>query len=137
MKINIKSTGLDLTPSLVAYIEEKVGSLDHFISDKGEHDGEMRSHETVEAFVEVARTTKHHRQGEVFRAEINVKVGGKLFRTEEDEWDVRLAVDAARDEMKRELVKQKELRETKVKRGARSLRKSRSLSPLARFRGKE
>lgn len=134
MKIDIKSMGLDLTPALKEYIEEKVGSLDHFISDKRRSGPEARSHASVEAFVEIARTTKHQRQGEVFRAEVNLRIGGVMLRAQNQDWDIRIAVDAVREELKNELLKEKGIFESKFKRGARLLKRVRSLSPLAWFR---
>ncbi|MBI3685479.1 HPF/RaiA family ribosome-associated protein [Candidatus Azambacteria bacterium] len=146
MKIDIKSTNLDLTSPIKEYVEEKIGSLDRFIP---KHDGNPRTqraeqssydgdselrHETVEAFVEIARTTKHHRQGDVFRAEVNLKIGGKILRAQKQDWDIRVAIDGVKEELKMELQKEKGISESKFKRGARILKRLRSISPLAWFR---
>lgn len=134
MKIDIKSTQLEVTPALAQFIEEKIGSLDRFIPAQKDGGTEARSHQAVEAFVEIARTTKHHRQGDVFRAEVNLKIGGKVIRAQAQDWDIRVAIDAAREELKMELQKEKGISESKFKRGARMLKRLRSLSPLAWFR---
>ncbi len=94
----------------------------------------MRSHPAVEAFVEIARTTKHHRHGDVFRAEVNIKIGGKILRAQMQGGDIRVAIDGAREELKMELQKEKGISESKFKRGARILKRLRSISPLAWFK---
>jgi len=136
MKIDIKATNLEITPALVEFIDEKIGSLNKFIrgSNKG-GDGEQGTY-LVEAFVEVARDTNHHKHGEVFRAEVNLKIGGRVLRAERREWDVRVAIDGVREELKIILEKEQGRLESKFKRGARSLKKLISISPLARFRRK-
>ena len=137
MKIDIKSTNLDLTPSITQFIEEKIGSLDHFVQKWADGETGARSHAPVEAFVEIARTTKHHRHGDVFRAEVNLRIGGKMIRAEKEDWDIRVAIDAVREELKAELQKEKGILEAKFKRGARILKRLQAISPLAWFRKEE
>ena len=135
MKIDIKSTHLDLTGAIREYIEEKIGSLDKFTHVFARNDtvGGF-GHEAVEAFVEIARTTKHHKQGPVFRAEVNLKIGGKVLGAAKEDWDVRIAIDAVREELKMELQKAKGIHESKFKRGARIFKRLSSISPLAWFK---
>jgi len=101
MTINIKATNLDLTPSICEYIEEKIGSLDKFL-ERFEKRGE------IEIFVEIARTTKHHKSGEVFRAEATFSVGKKVFRAEDLNEDIRMAIDEIRNKLQQEIKKYKE-----------------------------
>ncbi|MEK7624615.1 MAG: ribosome-associated translation inhibitor RaiA [Patescibacteria group bacterium] len=102
MKINIKASNLDLTPALNQYIEEKVGSLSKFLK-KYEMEGDLN------AQVEVARTTRHHHQGDVFRAEINLTLPKKVLRGVAEKNDIRIAIDEVKNELQREIVKYKEL----------------------------
>jgi len=104
MKINIKSTDLDLTPALKEYIEEKIGSLAKFLR-RWDPEG------VVEVYVEVGRTTKHHHKGNVFRAEADLRVPGRVLRAEDEDWDIRAAVDRVKDKLKREVEKYKETHE--------------------------
>ena len=101
MNITIKATGLDLTPALKEFIEEKVGALQKLVAKFDEND-------SVLAAVEVSRTTKHHYKGDVFRAEINLELPHKMLRCEDNDSDIRVAIDRARDVLKREIVKYKE-----------------------------
>ena len=102
MKINIKASNLDLTPALNEYLEEKIGSLSKFLK-KYEMEGE------VLAQVEVARTTKHHHQGDVFRAEVNLTLPKKVLRGVAEKEDIRTAIDEVKSELQREIVKYKGL----------------------------
>ena len=99
MKIIIKTTNLDLTDSINEYIETKLWSLNKFI-DKLDVEG------VAQANVEIARTTKHHHKGDIYRCEINLVLPGKkMLRTEAEQWDIRVAIDQAKDELQREIKK--------------------------------
>jgi len=100
MRIIIKATGIDLTPPLKLYTEEKIGAIEKFVQRWDLEGG-------VEVRVEVGRTTRHHQKGEVFRAEANLRLPGKVLRAEETDFDVRVAIDRVRDKLKREIAKYK------------------------------
>lgn len=135
MKIDIKSTHLELTPAINQYIEDKIGSLDKFSNAFSRNDVEGGyGHEAVEAHVEIARTTAHHKNGPVYKAEVNLKIRGKILRAVKEDWDIRVAIDAVKEELKSELQKEKGIQESKFKRGARLLKRVRSISPLAWFK---
>lgn len=133
MKINIKATNLDLTPAITAYIEEKINSLEKFISGDVLKEWDEHNQAAVEAEVEIARSTNHHRQGDVYRAEVNLKVPGRLLRAEAEQWDMRVAIDQIKDELQIELKKYKSKQETEYRKGSRFIKKIFSLSPLAWF----
>lgn len=137
MKINIKATNLDLTPAITVYIEEKINSLEKFISGEDLKAWDERNQAAVEADVEIARTTDHHRQGDIYRAEVNIKVPGRVIRAEAQEWDVRVAIDKVKDELQIELKKYKNKQETEYRDGSRFLKKMMSISPLAWFKGEK
>lgn len=101
MKLTLKGTNLELTPSIRTFIEDKIGSLDKFIK-KYEALGE------VKAEVEIARTTKHHRKGNIFYAEVNLHLPKKTLRAEFEGTDVRSTIDKVKDKLKSEIGKYKE-----------------------------
>lgn len=101
MKIIIKATNLDLTEPLKVYIEEKLESLNRFL--------QAIDADVVRARVEVARSTRHHRSGNVYHVDINLDLPGKVLRAEEDSEDIRVAIDAVKDKLKREIEKYKKL----------------------------
>ena len=101
MKINLKFTNLDPSPAIAEYVRSKFSSLDKLV-EKFDAEG------AVLADVEIARTTKHHHKGPVFRAEINLQLPKKIIRAEHEDWDVRVAIDQMRHKLQREIVKYKE-----------------------------
>ena len=103
MRIRINSVGLELTPAIREYIEIKIGSLSRFLK-KFESKGE------VEVFVEIARTTKHHHQGDIFCAEASFSLGKKVFWVEDLDENIRMAIDKMKDKLRQEINKYKEMK---------------------------
>ena len=101
MKINIESTGLELTPSIKTYIEKKLTPLGRIIK-RFEAKGE------ITAFVEVGRSTKHHKHGDVFRASIDIEMPGKKLFAENESPDLRTAIDMVKNKIKDDIQKFKE-----------------------------
>jgi len=99
MKIDIVSTNIELTEPLKVFIDKKVSSLSRFV--KRFDDG------TLLVDVEVGRTTKHHKHGDVYRAEINIHFPGKILRATHEDSDVRVALGKARKIIIREIRKYK------------------------------
>jgi ribosomal subunit interface protein len=98
MRITIKAVNLDLTPSIRIYIEEKIGSLSHY----------MKRFEVAggpEVSVEIARTTHHHHKGDVFKAEVHIMLPGKVLRAERITKDVRTAIDQVKNTLRLEIAK--------------------------------
>src|SRR6185436_12689052 len=104
MNIQIKATNLSLTPSIKQYVNEKVNNLSKFIS-------------ATEAEVELARD-RHHRTGDVFRAEIMLMVGGKVMRADQESEDIYSAIDLVMPKLKEQISKFKDKRTTLERRGA-------------------
>lgn len=100
MKINIKTTNLDLTPSIKTFIEEKLGSLAKFVK-RFDATGQ------VEIWLEIARTTRHHKSGFVFEAEADLRLPKKILRAVHDDVDVRTAIDELRGKLQKEIEKYK------------------------------
>lgn len=99
MKVTIKATNLDLTPEIKKAIEEKIATLDKFIS---------HTDTLVEAFVEVAIETRHHKKGKIYYAEVNIKVPGEIIRSEAKEDNIYKAINTVKDELQILLKKYKE-----------------------------
>ena len=88
MKTNIKATGITLTPSVSEYIDKKIGMLDKFFQN-----------EEVLVNVEVGRTTKHHKSGDIFRAEIRLTINGEEYYSVSEKDDLYAAIDEVKDEV--------------------------------------
>ena len=113
MEIKIKTTNFSLTPSIGNYLQEKLNVLDKFLPND----------ESIFADVELAKTTKHHQKGDIFKAEVNLKVPGRLIRAVAEEWDLHVAIDAVKDELQREIAGNKGKNISLYRRGARLLKK--------------
>lgn len=100
MKTHIKTTHLDLTPSLEVYIARKLATIERLL---------MRFNEkgVAELWLEVGRTTRHHHKGQVFRAEADLRLPGKVLRAAEENVDVRTALDVMKDKLYLEIEKYK------------------------------
>jgi ribosomal subunit interface protein len=99
MNINIKKS-IDLTSALETYIEKKLLPLAKFVKPFDE---------TGEAaiWLEVSRTTKHHKKGEVYFAAVDLRLPKKIIRAEAYAEDVRKAIDQAKDTLRLEIKKYK------------------------------
>ena len=91
---------MELTDPLREYIETKVNSLEKYLKNFDQ--------DTLMAQVEVARTTKHHKQGDVFYAEVNLSLPGNMLRADYKADDVRVAIDKVRSILQREIRKYKD-----------------------------
>ncbi len=109
---------MDLPQTIVNYIHDKLGSLDKLLKPLEEKD-------VVEARIEIARTTKHHQKGNVYRAECNLRLPGKLLRGEEQDWDLRLAIDRVRDQLQDQISDYSLKMRPQDSRGQKILRKAR------------
>ncbi len=102
MRLQIKAKGFELTPSLRQFVEEKMMSLEKYVSRWDENN------DSILLTVEVAKNTKHHNKGEVFYAEANLDIPKHLLRVEETNADMHAAIDVLRDRLKKELLKLKD-----------------------------
>lgn len=98
MKINLLANKLDLTPSLKIYVESKLAALSKLIM-RFDADGE------AELWVRVARITRHHKKGVVWRVTTDLRLPHKILRAEEESGDPRAAIDAIRDKLRIEIEK--------------------------------
>lgn len=109
MKINIKATNIELTPAISEYVNKKISVLEKYIE---------RGREVV-AEVEVGRSTKHHKTGDIFRAEAHISGGGLDLYVASEQSDLYAAIDVVKDELSEALTHQKGKREALTRRGAR------------------
>lgn len=114
MKINIKATAMDLTPAIADYLKEKMAHLDRFI--------EAHDDDSVFADVEIGKTTKHHKEGDFFKAEINLNFEGKIFRTEISQDNLYAAIDLAKDDIVEQVRSFNKKKNTLLRRGGRTLK---------------
>jgi ribosomal subunit interface protein len=109
---NIKATNMELTSAISDYVNRRLAAIDKFVKE-----GEMVS------YVEVGKTTNHHKQGDVFKAEFNIEILGNKFYTVSEKEDLYTAIDDAKEEIIRQITKNKDRKQTLFKRGATSVKK--------------
>ncbi len=112
MSINIKATNIELTSALEEYVNKRMESVIKFLAENDY---------TIQ--VEVGKTTNHHKNGDIYKAEFNIVSDGKNFFAESTNEDLYSAIDEVRDEMVRKLTHSKDRGQTLFKRGASSVKK--------------
>ena len=132
MKIIIRSKNIKPSKALDDFIEEKIGSLQKFVSILRKEGSIGKP--LVETFVEIEKETKHHQKGPFFRAEVQMRLPGKGIRAEARGLDLNLAIIEAKDELQREIKQYKRKKITLERRGQRSIKKRFHINPDARFR---
>ncbi len=113
MKTNVKATQMELTSAISEYLSKRLSALDKFVDP---------TDDSVMCYVEVGKVSQHHKSGDVFRAEINLHVGGKSFRAEAQESDLYAAIDVVKDEMLSELRNNKTKRLSLLRRGGQKIK---------------
>lgn len=86
----LKGTGLGLTPAIESAADRIVEALDKLVDP---------TDTSAIAEIEVARTTNHHRSGDIFRAEINFHYRHGSLRAEAERADLYVAMTAVKDEI--------------------------------------
>jgi len=98
MNIKIKSTRLELTPAIRDYFQAKMDMIEKYL-------GEIR---IINCDVEIEKAVGSQHKGEIFRAEVNLQVPGKLLRVERTESDLYKAIDKVKDHLELVIKKHKE-----------------------------
>lgn len=101
MNLSLKTKNLTLTDAIRTAIEKKLATLDKKVAKFGT---------SVSGEVEVGKTTKHHKKGELFRAEVHVRLPGKLVYAEATHEDLYAAIGAAVREASAQVASYKGLR---------------------------
>ena len=89
MRIIIQITSIENSSAIEEYVGKKLKPLERLLKDR----------EEAIARVEVGKSTKHHKKGDVFFAEVNLHVKGKEFRSVEQANDLYAAIDLMKDEV--------------------------------------
>lgn len=111
MNFNVKATNLSLSDRISDYLDKKLEALHKFISDEN----------SVTGGVELARS-QHQAKGDVFRAEITIEAPHKFYRAEAEGETVYSAIDAAQEEILKELRRNKRKRLHLLRRGGNRLK---------------
>ena len=111
MKINIKATGIELTPAISSYVEKRLAKIEKYLG----------SMDSVFA-IELGRITQHHKHGEVYKAEVKISGAGANYYAVKESSDLYAAIDEVRDEVIHEITKDKGKRRELLRRGQRAIK---------------
>ena len=109
MRHNIKTSDFVMTPAIKDYIEKQIAHLDKFVN--------LNDKELPMCYVEIGKTTGHHKKGELFRAELTIHIGSASLRAEQKEEDLYTALDTVTEEMTEELKTFKDRKISLIKKG--------------------
>ena len=111
--LHIQATNLELTAALRDYVEKKLIGLEKFVT----------SGKSIDlCAVEVAKTSRHHKKGEIYRAEVTLTTAGKKFYAYSEQTDLYKAIDDVKDEIVRELTSNKGRAMRLIRHGARQIK---------------
>jgi len=100
MQIKIKATKIELTPEIKDYVQEKMDMLEKYLG----------SIDVISCDVEVGRSVGGQNRGEIYRAEVNLRLPGELLRVEKTEKELFKAIDKVKDHLARSIKRYKEKR---------------------------
>lgn len=113
MRITLRQHNFKVTPAFEAYVRQKIVlPVERLLADGDTGDLPIFN-------IEVERTTRHHRKGQVYRMEANITIGKKILRAEATDEDPRAACDLLEEELKREIRTFKNKSRVLVRRGGR------------------
>ena len=113
MQIRIRTASIELTPAIDDYVNKKLSLLEKFLVGSDDISGQE-----ILCEVEIGKTTRHHKSGDVFKAEVNITSPGmKQIYAVAEESDLYSAIDVVRDEAERGIISNKGKRGAILKRG--------------------
>lgn len=96
MTTNIRAMGIDLTPAIRSYVEEKFASLEKF-------DGSI-----LVADIDIGMETHHHQKGKIYTCSATIQLPKDVLRIEKHTEDLYKAIDKVKDHLREILVDRKE-----------------------------
>ncbi len=103
----ITSSGIELSSKIEDYVNKRIEAVKKFIPEK--EDAQMN--------IKISKTTNHHQNGDIFRAEMDIYFGKDYFRTEVEAGDLPSAIDIAKDQLIDEITRTKNKHLRLLKRG--------------------
>jgi putative sigma-54 modulation protein len=98
MRINIKSTQLELTDAIRNYFQDKMNMVEKYLGDL----------KAINCDVEIEKSVGGQHKGEIFRAEVNLQMPRQILRIEKTEKDLYKAIDKVKDHLELVIKKYKE-----------------------------
>ncbi len=96
MTINIRASGMELTPSIREYVEEKFGMLEKY------------GQQIMLIDIDLGMDTHHHQKGAIFFCTAKIDIPKDLLTVEKHEEDLYKAIDKVKDHLQESLIERKE-----------------------------
>lgn len=111
MQIILKGKNMNIPDKVQDHATSKLNNLEKFIP-------QTESLEIL-AEVELGLRSRHHKKGDVYRAEINLTIDGNLHRSVSKKSDLHEAFDTAYSGIERQVRRDKNKQNSLIRRGAR------------------
>ena len=113
MKIEIYTKEIELTDEIREYIESKINSLNNIL---GKSDEERRCD------FRIGKNSKSHLKGKIYFAEARVETPNKAYGAEAKAESLNEAIDKLKDEIAKKIRRNKDKKESLLKRGGRKVK---------------
>lgn len=113
MKKTIKATNIELTDAVSSYVDKIISTIEKHIDPQDT---------SALVDIEVGKTSRHHKSGDIFMAEVNLHTRFGDFRSVAKTADLYSAIDEVKDELADTLSSKKRRRIDVVRRSARVLK---------------
>ena len=114
MRTTVKATNIEHTNAIDTYLKKRLGELERVLEPK---------EKSELARIELGKSTKHHKTGQVFFAEITFHVKKKDFRATAKSTDLYGAIDKMQTMIVREVKRHHESARVLRKKGAREMKR--------------
>jgi len=111
MNIIIKTTGIEITDSIRDYVQKRISRIEKFVIQK-----------EIPVYVEIGKTTNHHKNGDIFRAEVSLEYKGSKVYTVVERDNLYAAIDGVEDSLYREVTTNQDRNRSLWKRGAQQVK---------------
>lgn len=96
MTINIRASGMELTPAIRQYVEEKFGMLEKYAQN------------ILQIDIDLGLDTHHHQKGAIFFCTAKIDIPKDMLTVEKHEEDLYKAIDKVKDHLQESLIERKE-----------------------------
>ena len=106
MKLDLKAKNITLTEAISTFVDGKLASFDSKVKRYGD---------SVSAEMEVGMTSKHHKKGPIFRAELHIRLPGKLVYAQAEDLNLYTAIIQAKREAEAQIAAFKSVHDKKMR----------------------
>ncbi len=96
MTINIRAVGMELTPAIRQYVEEKFQSIEKF------------AHKIMRIDVDLGMETHHHNKGQIYSCAAVIQIPRDVLKIERTAEDLYKAIDKVKDHLRETLAQRKD-----------------------------